>query len=145
MALAVPILGYALPTAYDPTTVVTVGLGVLVAYALLISGIGLLVARSFVALGYLAHRKEYSALAPQLGTCVPAWLATCGFVPWYLLTVTTSGDSSGHDQLPFTAPIVIYTVLPVAASLLITANLVTVFALFFPSQRRLAEYTARPT
>ncbi|WIX78148.1 hypothetical protein QRX50_43345 [Amycolatopsis carbonis] len=136
LIIAIPIFGYSLPTFYDPSTVLTVGLGVISACCLVISGIGLIVARSYVSTGYLKQRKEYTAIGVQLGTLIPAWLATIVFVPWYALSVTTSGNYSDQEQLHFTATIVLYILLPVIAALGVTINLAIAYFLFFSSRHR---------
>ena len=143
MIIAMPVFGYLLPTSYDVTTVLTVGLGILASACLLLSGIGLLVARSYVATGYLRYRKEYLVLGIQLGTVIPGWLVTIVFVIWYSVVVATSGSYKGQEQLHFTVPIVLYMLLPVVAMLINSINLVIVFSLFFPSPRKLSKYAAR--
>lgn len=143
MIIAVPVFGYRLPISYDPTTVLTVGLGIIAACCLTLSGIGLMVARTYVATGQLGYRKEYTVLGVQLGTAIPGWLAAIGFVVWYVVTVTTSGNYSEVGQLHFTFPIVLYLALPVVAALINSANLIIAFSLFFPSSRRLSVYSSR--
>ncbi|WP_208720043.1 hypothetical protein [Amycolatopsis circi] len=143
MIIAMPVFGYLLPTSYDVTTVVTVGLGSLASAFLLLSGIGMLIARSYVATGYLRYRKEYLAIGIQLGTVIPGWLVTIAFVLWYIVVVTTSGNYIGQEQLHFTVPIVLYLLLPVVAMLINSINLIIVFSLFFPSPRRLSRYSSR--
>ncbi|MGW7532611.1 hypothetical protein [Amycolatopsis sp. NPDC054798] len=138
MVIAVPVFGYNLPTSYDVTTTLTVALGILAACCLLLSGVGLLVARSYVANGQLGYRKEYTVLGVQLGTAIPGWLAAIGFAFWYVVSVTTSGNYSGVGQLHFTAPVVLYLSLPVAAAIINSVNLIIAFSLFFPSSRRLS-------
>lgn len=137
---AMPVFGYLLPTSYDVTTVFTVGLGTLASACLLMSGIGLLIARSYVATGYLRYRKEYLALGVQLGTVIPGWLVTIVFILWYSAVVVTSGSYKGQEQLHFTASIVLYMLLPVVAMLVNSVNLIIVFSLFFPSPRKLNKY-----
>lgn len=141
--IAMPVFGYLLPTSYDVTTVFTVGLGVLASACLLLSGIGLLVARSQVATGYLRYRKEYLVLGIQLGTVIPGWLVTIVFLLWYSVVVSTSGSYKGQEQIHFTVPIVLYMSLPVVAMLINSINLIIVFSLFFPSPRTLNKYAAR--
>ncbi|MFB9929147.1 hypothetical protein ACFORO_00075 [Amycolatopsis halotolerans] len=140
MVVAVPIFGYGLPTSYDVTTGLTVVLGVLAASCLMISGVGLVVARSYVTVGHLGHRKEYTVLGVQLGTAVPGWVAAIGFVLWYVISVTTSGSYSGVEQVHFTVPIVLYLSIPVIAVVINSVNLLIAFSLFFPSPRRLSGY-----
>ena len=140
VVIAVPVFGYTLPTSYDVTTGLTVGLGVIAGVCLTLSGVGLMVSRSYVVGGYLRYRKEYTVLGVQLGTVVPAWLATVGFVLWYVVSVTTSGDYSGVGQLRFTVPTVLYLSVPVVAAVINSVNLIVVFSLFFPSSRRLSRY-----
>jgi hypothetical protein len=136
LMIAVPIFGYNLPTSYDPSTVLTVGLGVVASCCLLISGIGLIAARSYVSTGYLKRRKEYTVIGVQLGAFMPGWLSTIVFVPWYALSVTTSGNYSGQEQLRFTATVVLYLLLPVIAAIVVTLNLVIAYLLFFSLRRR---------
>jgi hypothetical protein len=82
------------------------------------------------------YRKEYSAIGAQLGALIPAWLAAIVFVPWHAISVTTSGNYSDQEQLHFTAPIVLYMLLPVIAALAVVANLAIVYFLFFSLRRR---------
>ncbi|MFE3174502.1 hypothetical protein ACFXPA_38090 [Amycolatopsis sp. NPDC059090] len=140
MVVAVPVFGYGLPTSYDVTTGLTVVLGVLAAVCLMLSGVGLMVARSYVASGHLRHRKEYTVLGVQLGTAVPGWVTAIGFVLWYVVSVTTSGSYSGVEQVHFTVPVVLYLSIPVVAALINSVNLIIAFSLFFPSPRRLSGY-----
>lgn len=144
MIIAVPVFGYRLPTSYDVTTRLTVVLGITAACCLMLSGIGLMVARCYFSAGQLAHSKEYTVLGVQLGTAIPGWLATIVFVFWYVITVTTSGSYSGMEQLHFTVPIVLYLITPVVAALINSVNLITAFSLFFPSPRRLSRYSSVP-
>ncbi|WP_432852196.1 hypothetical protein ACQPXB_14505 [Amycolatopsis sp. CA-161197] len=136
LIISIPIFGYSLPTSYDPATVLTVGLGVITACCLLMSGIGLIVARSYVSTGYLEQRKEYTVIGVQLSAFIPAWLATIVFVPWYALSVITSGNYSNQEQLHFTATIALYILLPAIAALGVTANLAIAYFLFFSSRHR---------
>ncbi|MGV9297182.1 hypothetical protein [Amycolatopsis sp. NPDC003676] len=140
MVIAVPIFGYRLPTSYDVTTGMTVVLGILAAGCLMLSGVGLMIARSYLTGGFLRHRKEYTVLGVQVGTAVTGWLVTIGFVLWYVISVTTSGGYSGVGQLHFTVPIVLYLCIPVIAALINSVNLIIAFSLFFPSPRRLSGY-----
>lgn len=143
MVVAVPVFGYRLPTSYDVTTPLTVVLGIIAGCCLMLSGVGLMVSRTYFAAGQLRYRKEYTVLGVQLGTAIPGWLATIGFVFWYVIIVTTSGGYSGVGQLHFTAPIVLYLSIPVVAALLNSVNLIMVFSLFFPSPRRLSLYGSK--
>ncbi|MGW4395465.1 hypothetical protein ACWEHA_09270 [Amycolatopsis nivea] len=109
----------------------------------MLSGIGLMVARFYFAAGHLGYRKEYTVLGVQLGTVIPGWFASIGFVVWYVVIVTTSGSYSGVEQLHFTVPIVLYLILPVVAALINSANLIIAFSLFFPSPGKLSRYSSR--
>ncbi|WP_406639894.1 hypothetical protein [Amycolatopsis sp. WGS_07] len=140
VVVAVPVFGYRLPTSYDVTTGLTVVLGVIAGVCLALSGIGLMVSRTYLSAGHLQYRKEYTVLGVQLGTAIPAWLATMGFVLWYVISVTTSGSYSGVGQLHFTAPIVLYLIIPVVAALINSVNLILAYSLFFPSPRKLSRY-----
>ncbi len=136
MIIAVPLFGYNLPTSYDVTTSLTVVLGILASCCLLISGIGLMVARTYFVADQLRYRKEYTVLGVQLGTAIPGWLATFGFVLWYVISVTTSGGYSAVERLHFTVPIVLYLVLPGIASIINSANLIIVFFPFLSFSRQ---------
>lgn len=141
LAVAIPIVGYQLPTSYAGSTALTTSLASFAALCTFASGIVVLASRSCVSTGWLKGKSAYNfrvalsgAFAGSLGT-LPV------FFMLYPVTVLDSGNHPPQPQLHFTVSIVLYMLSPVVSASLTGANFFIAGRLLRPSPALLHRYS----
>ncbi|CAM01163.1 hypothetical protein SACE_1851 [Saccharopolyspora erythraea NRRL 2338] len=136
----IAVLGHRLPTSYNPTTTVMVGMGGISAFFQVFSCVTLLTARSYVTDGHLdvpsATRARRLLVVFWSGT-----VATTVISCWVLVkAVESSGNFSRGERVEFGPPVVGYLVLLAVPCALALCNLLVGRWLLRPSARTLRGY-----
>ncbi|GAB2655978.1 hypothetical protein GCM10027271_13110 [Saccharopolyspora gloriosae] len=140
-ALVVP-LGYALPTSYNPVTVVVVGAGVIADFFALLSAIVLVSGRPYVSSGYLNTTQARQARRVML--VMAGGTIFSGGVSIWLMTkmIATSSGFAPRPEVHYTPAILGYLVLPALPIALTIGNVVAGRWLFRPSPSLLRKHSS---
>jgi hypothetical protein len=133
-------LGYSLPTSYNPTTLVMVGMGVLSAAFLFASAVIMLGGRTYVKTGELnttaAGKARRAMFVLWGGTLLSGVISS-----WVLSkAVSSSGGFSGRPQLDFSPAIVAYLLLLLSPFVLAGINYLVGRRLLRPSAALVSKY-----
>ena len=150
MCIAVPVLGYTLPTSHDAANGISVMLGMFSAVLLLISGVALLFAPAWVEVGHhpggtghiLRLRPAAMSAGPLCGGCVSVVVLPL-FYLFYTAPLTWSdpGPDNPHDYTRITFGILVFMLLPLVAFVLGVVDVVVGWPLLRPSRATLHRYS----
>jgi hypothetical protein len=137
-----PVMGNQLPTAVDVASTFTIGMGTLATVCLLIAGAALLLARSVPSAGLIKTSSARFLRALAAGALASALFSTSIFMIFFWIIVETSGNYTGRTAIDVNLPIVIYSLLPALATIVIIIDLILLQILLFPSPHRIRRYVA---
>jgi hypothetical protein len=150
MLVAVPVLGYSLPTSRDPANGISVMLGLFSAVLLLMSGVALLFAPAWVEVGYhpggtghiLRLRPAAVSTGPLCGGCLSVVVLPL-FYLFYATPLTWSdpGPDNPYHYTQVTFGIVVFLLLPLVAVVLGVVDAVVGWPVLRPSRRTLHRYS----
>lgn len=143
LVVVVQIEGRVLPTSSDGANVVTLGMATFAAAALLLSGIAMMTSRSLVRTGYVETRGAIVLRGVEAGLCGVAVFAVAIFLLFYIPRITSSYEGSPQARIEVTPGIVMYTLLPVLATILTVVNLVVAHRLLFPTVEKVQKHLSR--
>ncbi len=143
LVVVIQIEGRILPTSSDGANVVTMGMATFAAAALLLSGVAMMTSRSLVRTGYVETKGAILLRGVEAGLCGGAIFALAIFLIFYVSGVAGSGRYDAKDRIEFTPGIVMYTLLPVLATILTIVNLVVAHRLLFPTVEKVQKHLAR--
>lgn len=149
MCIAVPVMGYTLPTSEDVTNGISVMLGVFSAVLLLISGIALLFAPSWVEVGHhpggtghiLRLRPASMSVGPLCGGSVSVVVLPL-FYLFYATPLTWSdpGPDNPHGYTQISFGIFVFLIMPLIAFALGVVDVVIGWPVLRPSPRTIQRY-----
>ncbi|WP_410598900.1 hypothetical protein [Amycolatopsis sp. lyj-90] len=143
LVVVIQIEGRILPTSSDGANVVTMGMATFAAAALLLSGVAMMMARSLVRTGSVQTKGAVVLRGVEAGLCGGAMFSVAIFLIFYVSGVAGSGRYDAKDRIEFTPGIVMYTLLPVLATILTVVNLVVAHRLLFPTIEKVQKHLAR--
>lgn len=103
----------------------------------------MLTSRLHVATGYVRVKSAILVRGVEAGTFGGAFFGTCVFLIFHLSTVAGSGRYNAQDRIEVTPGIVMYTLLPVLATILTIVNLVVAHRLLFPTGEKVQKHLSR--
>ncbi|WP_410630124.1 hypothetical protein [Amycolatopsis sp. cmx-4-83] len=149
MAVAVPVMGYRLPTSHSATNGISVMLAMFSAVLLLMSGVALLFAPAWIEVGHhpggtghvLRLRPASISAGPLCGGCASIVVLPL-FYLFYATPLTWSdpGPVNPHGYTQITFGIFVYLVMPLIAFALGVVDAVIGWPLLRPSQRTIQRY-----
>nr|WP_246481654.1 hypothetical protein [Amycolatopsis umgeniensis] len=143
LIVVIQIEGRILPTSTDGANVLTMGMATLTAAFLLLSGVGMMLSRFSVRTGAVETKTAILLRGIEAGMFGGAFFTTVVFLIFYVSGVAGSGRYEAKDRLEFTPGIVMYTLLPVLATILTIVNLVVAHRLLFPTVEKVQRHLSR--
>jgi hypothetical protein len=146
MCIAVPVMGYSLPTSHNAANGIPVMLGIFSAVLLLMSGIALLFAPTWVEVGHhrtgtgyiLRLRPAYMSVGPLCGGCVSVVVLPL-FYLFYSSRLTWS-EPQADGEIQITFGIFVFMVMPLVAFILGCVDVAIGLPALRPSPRTIQRY-----
>ncbi|MBE8521601.1 hypothetical protein ILP97_29630 [Amycolatopsis sp. H6(2020)] len=149
MCVAVPVLGYTLPTSHDAANGIPVIFGMFSAVMLLMSGIALLFAPAWVEVGHYpggtGHILRLRPAAVSVGPLCGGAVSIVGLPLFYLfytapLTWSDPGPDNPHGYIRITFGIFVFMVMPLIAVVLGVVDVIVGLPVLRPSPQTLRRY-----
>ncbi|MFG1642347.1 hypothetical protein ACGFMK_18835 [Amycolatopsis sp. NPDC049252] len=149
MCVAVPVLGYSLPTSHDAANGIPVMLGVFSAVLLLMTGLALLFAPTWVEVGYhragtghiLRLRPAAISVGPLCGGCVSVVILPLFYLVYgSKLTWSDPGPDNPHGYTQISFGIFVFLVMPLVAFVVGCVDVAIGLPVLRPSTRTIQRY-----